>query len=395
MPSEINEPNVTVAGLTLLFALLGAACGGDLEVRVKPEVADTIVQDGDLVLRGDEVFEISDARFVLRGNLVLRDQATFRATNVLWDVPQEFNKQFGIRVQDDATFELENVFIDSGGPWLRIDFLGNSSVRLSNVWSPDPNIPWYTVEGGPRVLIEDSVVGITPFRNATPQVAIKRSNTWIEILVPGDGELDVSLPSGLVQAWSLPPASVTGIPYTIEAEDTTFRLWSIGLSPGSRVTVRDTERINLLFSVGSTWSGAEVELRGLRPGFVEDRTWEADGAVLRVINTGINEWYPNAGGNGKLTLVDSQVNEMEPWGEAEVTLRNSQVSVIHANDKSEVWVYDSSVEYDVVAFDQATIHLFNTEVGGTVTEAGSGRVFVDVRDTSAEVAATPSVGSSQ
>ena len=95
------------------------------------------------------------------------------------------------------------------------------------------------------------------------------------------------------------------------------------------------------------------------------------------MNTRVNKWYPNAGGNGRLTLVDSTVNEMEPWGDAVVTIRNSRVSVIHASDKAEVWVYDSFIDYDVVAFDQGVIYLVNTEVGGQITATDDGKVYVD------------------
>ena len=45
----------------------------------KPSVTDTIVQEGDLVLGGDEVLELSDVRLVLKGNLVVRDRASFKA----------------------------------------------------------------------------------------------------------------------------------------------------------------------------------------------------------------------------------------------------------------------------------------------------------------------------
>ena len=86
---------------------------------------------------------------------------------------------------------------------------------------------------------------------------------------------------------------------------------------------------------------------------------------------------PTRGGNGQLTIVDSEINEMEPWGEARVIIRNSKVSVIHASDQTEVWAYDSIVEYDVVARDQAAVHLFNTQVRGKITEADGGKVYVD------------------
>ena len=48
-----------------------------------PLVTETMVQEGDLVLSGDEVLELSDVHLVLKGNLVVRGRASFKATNVI------------------------------------------------------------------------------------------------------------------------------------------------------------------------------------------------------------------------------------------------------------------------------------------------------------------------
>lgn len=343
----------------------------------KPSVTDTIVQEGDLVLGGDEVLELSDVRLVLKGNLVVRDRASFKATNVILEQHQEYNNQYGIKVQDDATFELQNVFIDSGGPWLRINFMGSSQVSLRKVWGQVPGIPGYTTQDNARVSIQDSVVGMTPFTDFTGSISIKGSSIWLELSIPETGRIDVNLPWGFTPTWHFPSSEDSGVPYKIQAEDTWFRLWAIALAPGAQVTVRDTEAVNFLFLVGLTWSGAVVELRDLKPGFVEDRTWEVDGAVLRVVNTYVNEWYPGAWGNAELTLIDSKVNEVEPSGQARVIIRNSRVSVIHASNQVEMWVYDSSVDLDVIAYDEAVIHLFNTSVGRKINAADEGKVYVD------------------
>jgi hypothetical protein len=343
----------------------------------KPSVTKTIVQKGDLVLSGDEVWELSDVLLVLEGNMVVRDRATFRATNVILQQHQEYNKQYGIRVEDDAIFQLQNVFIDSGGPWLMIDFMGSSRVSLTKVWGIDPNVPWYTIQDNAQVSVEESVVGMTAFRDWTGAVSFKRSSLSLELTIPEMGRVDVSLPFGFKPTWHFLLSEDSGIAYKIEAEDTWFRSSGLAISPGAQVTVRDTEAVHILFLVGLTWSGAVVEFRDLRPGFVMDRTWEADGAILRVLNTYINEWYPAAWGNAQLTLVDCQVNEVEPGGEAHVTIRNSRVSVIHASNQVRMWVYNSSVDFDVVAYDQAVIYLFNTSVGGKIHQEGEGKIYVD------------------
>ena len=341
-----------------------------------PPVIETIVQEGDLVLSGDEVLELSGVHLILRGNLVVRDRASFRATNVILEQPQEYNKQHGIKVQDNATFELQNVFIDSGGHWLQINFMGSSRVSLKKVWGHDPNTPWYTIEDNAQVSVEESVVGMTPLGDWTGVVSFKRSSLFLELTIPETGRVDVSIPFGFTPSWHFPSSEDSGIAYKIEAEDTWFRNSGFALWPGAQATVRDTEAINFLIIVGLTWSGAVVELRDLKPGFVEDRTWEADGAVLRVVNTYINAWYPGALGNAELTLIDSEVNESEHGNQARVIIRNSRLSVIHASNQVEMWVYDSSVDFDVVAYDEAVIHLFNTIVGGRITQADEGKIYV-------------------
>jgi len=344
----------------------------------KPSVTDTMIQEGDLVLSGDEVQEFSDVHFILRGNLVVRDRASFRATNVILEQHQAYNKQYGIKVQDDATFELQNVFIDSGGPcWLNIDFMGSSRVSLIKVWGAGTNIPWYTIQDNAQVSIEESVMGMTPFGESTGDISIKRSSVALELAIPYTGRIDVTLPFGFTPSWNFPSSEDSGIPYNIQVEDSWLRSGGFAISPGAQVTVRDTETVVLLFGVGWSQSEAVVELRDLKPGFVEDRTWEVDEVVLRLVNTYVNEWYPTAGGNAELTLIDSKVNEMEPSGQARVIIRNSRVSVIHASNQVEMWVYDSSVDFDVVAYDQAVIHLFNTSVGGKIHQADEGKIYVD------------------
>jgi len=343
----------------------------------KPSVTETMVQEGDLVLSGDEVLELSGVHLILRGNLVVRDRASFKATNVILVQPQEYNQQYGIKVQDDATFELQNVYIDSGDRMLFINFMGSSWVSLRKVWGHDPNQPWYTIEDNAQVSVEESLVGMTPLGDWTGVISFKRSSLFLELTIPEMGRVDVSLPFGFTPSWHFPSSEDSGIAYKIEAEDTWFRSNGFALWPGAQATVRDTEAVNFLFLVGLTWSGAVVELRDLKPGFVEDRTWEADGAVLRVVNTYIHEWYPGAWGNAELTFIDSKVDEVTPAGEARVIIRNSRMGFIHAHNQSETWVYDSSVDFDVDAYDEAVIHLFNTSVGGMIHQADEGKIYVD------------------
>ncbi|MFC2038479.1 hypothetical protein ACFLUG_01755 [Chloroflexota bacterium] len=343
----------------------------------RPSVTETSVHEGDLILSGDEVLEYSNTRLILKGNMVIRDRARFIATNVILDQPQEYNKQYGIQVKDNATFDLENVFIDSGGPWLNIDFMDSSRVNLTRVWGTNTNIPWYTVQNSARVSIEESEMGMTPFGDYTGNLSIKNSSIMLELSVPGESQVEITLPFGYTPNWTFPSSGDSGITYHIQVEDSWLRSSGMGLSPGANVTIRDTETIVLLLGVGWNGSGAKVELKDLQPGFIEDRTWKADGATLRVINTYINEWYPNAGGNGELTLIDSKVNEMEPWGEAKVIIRNSHLSVIHANNEVEIWVYDSQVDFDVVARDESVIHLFNTTVGGTIDQVNNSTIYID------------------
>ena len=343
----------------------------------KPVVTETIVQEGDLILSGDEVREFSNVRLILKGNLVVKGRASFKATNVILEQSRVYNKQYGIQVLDDATFELQNVFIDSGGPWMNIDFMGSSRNSLTRVWGTDNNIPWYVIEDNAQVSIKQSVVGMTPSGELTSNISIQQSNVMIELTVPETGWVDTRLPFGYTPVWHFPSSEDSGIPYNIQVEDSWLRTGGMAISPGAHVTLRDTESVVVLFGVGWNWNGAVVELRDLKPGFLEDRTWEVDGAVLRVVNTYITAWYPNAGGDAELTLLDSEVNEFEPWGKARVIIRNSRLSVIHATSEVEMWVYDSSVDFDVIAYDEAVIHLFNTTVGGQLHQVDEGKIYVD------------------
>jgi hypothetical protein len=85
----------TITGEYLLSGATGPFSLQREDVRLKPVVEKTIFQKGDLVLSGDQVMELSTARLVLKGNLIVRDRASFRARGVIIEVPQEYNKQYG------------------------------------------------------------------------------------------------------------------------------------------------------------------------------------------------------------------------------------------------------------------------------------------------------------
>ena len=42
-----------------------------------------------------------------------------------------------------------------------------------------------------------------------------------------------------------------------------------------------------------------------------------------------------------------------------------------------MWVYDSFVDFDVIAYDDAVIHLFNTTVDGQLHQVDEGKIYVD------------------
>ena len=126
----------TLASLVFLF------CGSQLFLVVRTEgfnclheasvtYTTKISHEGNLIIQGNEVFEIKDCEYVQTGNITVRDSASLIIQNALLNMSQEWDRQFWIRIENNASFMMTESEI-SGPHELRIRCIDRANVSISN-----------------------------------------------------------------------------------------------------------------------------------------------------------------------------------------------------------------------------------------------------------------------
>ena len=135
--------------------------------------------------------------------------------------------------------------------------------------------------------------------------------------------------------------------------------------PGTDITIRDSPAITIGVIVGLPWSGQTVELDNIGRQLYEDQTWEIVDARLRLVNTNVYRWEPNAFADNTLIVRNSDYSGSSiNSGDAHYVIENSTLDFVLANERVTMVIRDSVIRGDVVARDDSHITLINTVVEG-------------------------------
>lgn len=330
------------------------------------------VHQGDLVIE-NEIYEIIDKKFVLEGNLIIKDSGKVIIKNSELGFLQRYNNHYGIEVHDHSSLIMDNVKIKTNKKWLTANFNDYAEVTFNKVTSWDDNIPWYNARKDSKVSITESTIGITVSERT--EVDAINSNLFFELIFD-ESQGEINFPIGYVKDFAMDVENGQGT-YSISAKDTTLK-WGATLNKNSDITFTNT-KLTLGINAGSSnKKEPSIKVSDLKAKKYSDFTLNFDTNRIKLINTEVTSWYPQAFQEATLEITYSDLADLQ-WnsGNAHVIVRDSTSSMVFGRDNVQYDIYDSKIKGDIVATDNSKIYLYNTRVDGDLKEINSGEIYVD------------------
>lgn len=341
-----------------------------------------ISHNGDLII-SEGVHTIDNSKFVIKGNIVINGTGKLVVKDAELHFQQDYNTQYWVKAAGNSKVEMDSVKIFTNGKWMLFDYRGNANVKLNAVQSKDPNIPWHGTGDSAVVYVTDSTIGMTPWTNVT--LTTKNSNLFLELGFSGANGT-FKLPMGYEKNFDLEILGDEGV-LRLDTDNSTFRAWGTTLFRKSNITFVDT-KMTIGIDAGADWSiwpgplNPHVEVSGLKAMKYDDFILNYETNALRLVNTEVTSWYPQAFREATVEISDSDLADVSSNGQnAHLIIRRSKAQIATARENVTYEFYDSEIEGDVVAQDTATIHLYRTKVGGKILEIGEGKIFVDGKRT--------------
>ncbi len=381
---DYKKIGYVVTAILLIFVVMQCSSNddsvnGEQKVQSNQQILDTPFQNpftalqgethkGDLIV-DDELFEITDKKFILEGNLIIKNSGKVVVTNSELVFPQEYNNHYRIQVRDHSKLILDNVEIKTNKKWMYASFFNYAEVTLNKVKSWDDNIPWYSAEDDTKVSVIDSSLGITVGDRS--EVNAVKSNMFFELIFD-DAEGEINLPTGYVKDFMLGVENGDGT-YTISAKDSILNEWGATLNKDSDITFKDSK-----LTLGMNIDSSEIKVSDLKAKKYQDFTLNFGTNRVKLINTEVTSWYPQAFEKATLDISYSDLADLQ-WnsGSSHVIVRDSTSSMVFGRDSVVYEIYDSKIEGDVIATENSKIYLNNTRVDGDLKEVGSGKIYVD------------------
>lgn len=344
-----------------------------------PVYQNKIEFDQDLVISSG-VREFSDAHLIFKGNVIVSGTGKLVISNARMDFRQGHNFHYYLYGKDNARIEFDNVYASTNGKWMLFDYRGDSSVKINNFSSKDSNVPWHGTGENAVLDVTNSKVGVTTWSNVTLRAS--DSDLFLELgFVSAKGTF--KLPLGHVDEFKIEVPNDEGDTLTVDVKNSTFRAWGTTLFRKSDITFVDT-KITIGIDAGADWSiwpgplDPYVKVADLKAKKYDDFELKYDTNMLRLINTEVTSWYPQAFRDATVEISNSDLADVSSNGQnARLIIRNSTAQIAVARESVTYEFYDSTIDGDVVAQDNGKIYLYNTKVGGVITQKDNGKVYVN------------------
>ncbi len=339
---------------------------GILIKEEKNEAKDIIVERG--------TREITNTRLFLKGNIIVKGNGRLLIKDSEIHFQQDHNTQYWLKASENTVVEFDNVKVFTNEKWMNFEYTENASAVFKNftAWG---TTPWNSAGGNTKFVIENSMVGMTLNENAS--VVAKESELFFELVFTNTSGTYV-LPKGRVEKFGLQVKNENGV-IKINATDGIFTDWGSTLDRDTNITFVDSS-ITIGLNTGSDWRqpNSVVKVSGLKTKKYGFYSLVFDSNHLRLINTSVRDWYPQAWNNASIEISDSDLADVQ-WngGTSRIIVRRSNVFIATGRNNVTYEFFDSFIRDDVIAQDNSTIYLYNTKVGGSITELGNGRIFVD------------------
>lgn len=340
-----------------------------------PEQRRVRTQEGDLTLTTGTT-QILGEDWVLRGNLTISGDAHLVVRDAVITFEQEHDAQYFVRVVEGGRLTLEDVTIHTGGKWMYWQYEGDAVIDFTRVDSWDEYIPWHSLDANASMHVRESLIGVNVVNGA--DLVATDSELFIELVLEAVTD-ELHLPVGPMADFDLTVVGDTG-PLHIAATDSTFLEWGATLSYDNDVTFVGTT-ITIGMNAGTGTQGPDdphVAVSGLRAGRYDDFDLTFDSNRVRLRDTVVTRWYPQAFGRSVVEIGDSDLADLQWNGDqARIVVRNSDLQMALARQDVVYEIHDSRIHGDVTVLDNGRIYLYDTEVGGEITELGNGQVHVE------------------
>jgi len=330
---------------------------------------------GDWVI--DDYQEINNALVTVDGSIFIEGDGKLVIRNSYLNYSLDYTREHILDVgewgsDESPGLELYNVTVYNEGGWLYYSFEGRSKIVYDNVRHNDA---WTTAGSNAEITVVDSDLGLTLIDNVT--LRAENSFLFLELYLWNISGT-YTLPTGYVEEQNFVFEKGRNT-VVIETSGCNFTDWGVTLSRYSNITFVDT-----VITIGmNAGDGAEVPeetivLTGLKAERYDYFVLDYDTHHLELVNSTVTRWYPQVHGGAVLEISDSYLADLQANdGDSVLIVRNCTVQIAIANEEVTYYIYDSTIQWEVTATADSRIFLYNTEVGGTITELDNGQVFID------------------
>jgi len=334
-----------------------------------------LFHDGTLIV-DKGTYLVNSTKLTLNGNLIVNGTGELVVKDSELIFLQDYNQQYRVVVTEDASLLMENVKLSTGSKWFNFYYDKRAKATLNNVFGDDCCTPWHGSSDNATFLIKNSMIGLTVNQNVN--VIAENSSLFFE-LVLANVSGTYTLPQGFMERYDLEIVNNENAMIKISAKNSEFTDWGATLDKYTDITFRNS-KMTIGINAGSDWSrpSPKVQVSGLKNKVYDDYPLEVDTNKLRLINTFVRDWYPQAWNGAQIEISNSDLADIANSGQdSTIIIRNSKASIATAREQVTYKFYDSAIEGDVIAHDDSKIYLYNTKVKGKMFETGNGMIFVN------------------
>ncbi len=284
---------------------------------------DTVIL-ANIALMNNAQLLVRDCNFTLKGNIYASGNSRFSVESSNFVVPQDFIYQFTFAAMDSSEIEIRRSTFTTmnrpiGGAVAQMGkfvldsvFMDNSFFTFALFDSGDIAIS-FTDGAGEFVMMGEG------------NLSIDHSDTillWLTFPPNSSGEIRGSFgPDELVEAFSFPDSTCTGIPYSVEIDSVYNLIFAIMAQDSTDVCVYDAE----LLGYGNIFreSCADTISGLVDDAYYTDFSPSLPGRSIRLVNTSVRAWNLYAYGDNDLTIRGSIFGEFLADSTANVTIMNA------------------------------------------------------------------------
>ena len=368
-----------------------------------------IEQKEPLTLDHDDILTIENANYRAYDTIVLKDRAMLIIKNAFFEHRSKTGKPVTLSVRGESRVIFEQVDLHTSceqkTAW---QFKENSTFEGSNITQVLGCEPTIFAQENARVTIAQWNGASLDICDQS-RVSLRRAeHLSVALCFPPDTTADEKLPLTSIN-YVFPNTLEKNIAFNLAMKDASVDRWIIGIQPQTDVTIRDSQNLDVRIDARRPWIKKTLILENLRGRFFEDHTWNMLDTRLRLVNTDVDDFEPNAhddntiitrgsvysrtdGNDGDAIMIieDSTIGTIGAKKNAQITVRNSTITKsIHATGQSKIIVLGSSFRsaaetsddgtspaQTITVQDSAIIKLINSPWGGTTVEKASGRVII-------------------